>query len=301
MDESQFKYVSLFLNELESIRRYSSSTITAYKKDIEQFINFCKENDINHFNQISEKKLRYFLIYLNELESGKKKGLSKTSISRKLSSLRSFYEFLFINEIIERNPVKDISNPKIKRNLPETLTLDSFEKIYDNIGENEKENSHLYKTIFDLLYGCALRVSELCSIELNNIDLKNGSLRILGKGSKERIIPIGIKTIQTISDYLLVRPNTSSKYLLVNSKGNKLYSRFVYRIVNKYIKQVSDIKKKSPHILRHSAATHMLDNEADLLAVKEILGHENLSTTQIYTHVSIERLKKTYKNAHPKS
>lgn len=295
MRDDQLKYIDQFLSELESIKRYSENTLTAYRKDISQFVEFCKSKEIFEFRLITEKKIRHYLVFLNDLE------LSKTSIARKLSSLRSFYEYMYRNEIVNGNPVKEISNPKVKRNLPETLPLDSFEKIYHNIGANEKENKYLYKAIFDLLYGCALRVSELCSIELENIDLINGSLRIMGKGSKQRIIPVGVKTTETIYEYLKIRPQTNSKYLLLNSNGNKLYSKFVYRIVNKYIKEVSDIKKKSPHILRHSAATHMLDNEADLLAVKEILGHENLSTTQIYTHVSIERLKKTYKNAHPKS
>lgn len=295
MNDDQLKHIDQYLQELESIKRYSSNTLLAYRKDLDQFIKFCEEKSIIDFKFVNERKLRLYLLYLNDLE------MSKTSISRKLSALRSFYSYLFRNGFIDKNPIKDISNPKIKRSLPETLTLDSFEKIYHNIAENEKENSYLFKAIFDLLYGCALRVSELCSIELENVDLKNGSLRVLGKGSKERIIPIGIKTIQTISEYLNIRKESKSKYLLINSKGNKLYSKFVYRVVNKYIKGVSDIKKKSPHVLRHSAATHMLDNNADLLAVKEILGHQNLSTTQIYTHVSVERLKKTYKSAHPKS
>jgi len=168
--------------------------------------------------------------------------------------------------------------------------------------ENEDDYNKRNKAIFELLYGCALRVSELCGLNIGDIDLSEMNIRVFGKGSKTRIVPLGQKSKLIIEDYInsLENPQHDNP-LLLYSNNERITRHQVYSIVKKYLSRVSDIEKKSPHILRHSAATHMLDRDADLMAVKEILGHENLSTTQIYTHVSIERLKKSYKKAHPKS
>ena len=168
--------------------------------------------------------------------------------------------------------------------------------------KNESKDAKKIKAIFELLYGCAFRVSEVCSLNLGDLDFYSMSIRILGKGSKVRLVPIGTKSTEVMKEYLSSLESRSNEIpLFVDKSGDRINRFYIYGIVKKYLKEVTDIAKKSPHILRHSAATHMLDNDADLLAVKEILGHENLSTTQIYTHVSIERLKKTYKKAHPKS
>jgi site-specific recombinase XerD len=182
-------------------------------------------------------------------------------------------------------------------------TENSILNVYKLV-EEEKElkEAKLIIAIIELLYGCALRVDELCKLNNIDLDLKEKIIKVVGKGSKMRIVPIGDKSISIVNEYLSIKKKNGGKEaLLITKKGNRIYPRYVHRIVNKYLSKVTDIKKKSPHILRHSAATHMLDNGADLRAVKEILGHENLSTTQIYTHVSIERLKSAYKKAHPKS
>ncbi|WP_407931463.1 tyrosine-type recombinase/integrase, partial [Ignavibacterium album] len=168
--------------------------------------------------------------------------------------------------------------------------------------ENEKSEKLFEKAILELLYGCALRVSELCNLKVKDVDFEGSTIRILGKGNKMRIVPVGSKSMELIYSYLKDYPATNQNdFLIRNDKNEKIYPRLVYRIVNRNLSKVTDVKNKSPHTLRHSAATHMLDNGADLRVVKEILGHENLSTTQIYTHVSIERLKATYKKSHPKS
>ena len=185
--------------------------------------------------------------------------------------------------------------------MPEITTTESVLKVYVLADEAEDEPERV-KVIFELLYGCALRVSELCDLNFGDLDIKNRTLRVKGKGSKIRIVPVGHKSIKLIQEYLNITNQQNSNEPLIKTKGgNRIYPRFVYRIINKYLSKVTDIKKKSPHVLRHSAATHMLDRGADLRAVKELLGHENLSTTQIYTHVSVERLKSTYKKSHPKS
>ncbi len=285
----------VYIEEIKSVKRYSPNTIKSYSEDLNYFLNFCEGYSKTKTSDISEKFIKSYLMNLNEKE------LAKKSISRKLSSLRGMFKFAFQRNYIDINPTVMISNPKAQRKLPEVIPTMSILEIYKEAELGDK-NPKLIKVIFELLYGCALRVSELCQLNRIDLDLNEKILKVLGKGNKMRIVPVGGKSIIIINDYLLGKtfqdPNSP---LLIDGEGKRIYPRLVHRIVSKYLSKVTDIKKKSPHILRHSAATHMLDNGADLRAVKEILGHENLSTTQIYTHVSVERLKSTYKKAHPKS
>ncbi len=291
------KVADEMLSELSGITRASENTLSAYTCDLIEFVDFCKENGINLIDRVTDRTIRHFVIYLNERE------VTKSTISRKLSSLRRLFFFAIKNEYIERNPISKIPNPKIKRKLPEIINIDSYSDIFTFVDrENEVNEAKKIKAIFELLYGCALRVSELCSLNLGNIDFHGMSVRVLGKGSKVRIVPLGTKSSEVLKEYLsTLKSKSNSVPFFVDESGERITRHYVYLQVKKYLSKVTDIDKKSPHILRHSAATHMLDNEADIMAVKEILGHENLSTTQIYTHVSVERLKKSYKKAHPKS
>jgi len=287
--------IELYLSELKSIKRYSPNTVKAYREDLLSFLSFCKENQKNDIEIITNKFIKNFLMHLNEL------GLDKRSIARKLASVRGLFKHAFQREILDSNPALQISNPKLDRKLPEVVPLDSILKIY-NIADEAEENPIIVKVIFEILYGCALRVSELCGINNVDVDLKSRVIKIRGKGNKERIVPVGDKSSEIIQTYMLWRKNfKGTNAFILNAKGDRIYPRYVHRLVHKYLGKVSDIKQKSPHVLRHTAATHMLDRGADIRVVKEFLGHENLSTTQIYTHVSIERLKSTYKKAHPKS
>jgi len=289
------KVSNKFLSDLQNIKRYSDNTVTAYRIDLEDFASFCIK--LNHFN-ITAVSQKFIKAYLAELSG---KNLNKKSISRKLAVIRSLFKYAFQNDIISFNPAAGIHNPRVRRELPEILSADIILSTYNEAEKNEK-HPELVKIIFELLYGCAIRVSELCGLSRGDLDLTNKTLKVFGKGNKSRIVPIGEKSIPVIKEYLAFRGNLNGKEpLIITGTGRRIYPRFVYRIINRYLSIVSDIRKKSPHILRHSAATHMLDNGADLRAVKEILGHENLSTTQIYTHVSVERLKSTYKKSHPKS
>ncbi len=284
-----------FIDFAGGVRRYSANTIKSYKTDLGYFINFCEENNRTDTSKITEKFIKTFLSRLNE------NGNSKRSISRKLASLRGLFNYGFRNDLLEHNPAGYLHNPKAAKNLPEVTSVHSIEQIF-HMADNEDENHLLVKCIFELLYGCSLRVGEVCSLVVQNVNLSQKSLRITGKGSKTRIIPVGDKSIPILKKYMDSQSYNSGNDILLRTPGGaNIYQKYVYRVVNKYLSRVTDIKKKSPHILRHSSATHMLDNGADLRAVKEILGHENLSTTQIYTHVSIERLKKAYKKSHPKS
>jgi integrase/recombinase XerC len=299
--------VNTFLDYIAKIKRYSLQTQRAYKSDLYPFASFCESSGRDDINNITEKVLRNYLVVLNEQK------LSTTSISRKLSAIRSLFDYLLKNDYLIADPTKKIIGPKVKRKLPEIISYKEFQLIPELIDENDRKtdssktrnnihNSTLNKALIELLYSCALRVSELCDLTYGDIDFDRNSIRVLGKGSKMRIVPIGNESIKILKEYLGKREHLkNNSALFIAPSGIKVYPKYVYKIVNKYLNYVSDIKRKSPHVLRHSAATHMLDRGADLLAVKEILGHENLSTTQIYTHVSVEHLKKIYKQAHPKS
>ena len=289
------KLINSYLDYIESIKRYSPQTVKAYRTDLNQFIEFCNSRNKLTPQDLTEKFIKKYLMHLSEI------GLETRSISRKLASVRGLLKYAFQNQIIKSNPVRYIKNPRSSKKLPEITTTESVLKVYVLADEAEDEPERV-KVIFELLYGCALRVSELCDLNFGDLDIKNRTLRVKGKGSKIRIVPVGNKSIELIEEYLNITNQQNSNEPLIKTKGgNRIYPRFVYRIINKYLSKVTDIKKKSPHVLRHSAATHMLDRGADLRAVKELLGHENLSTTQIYTHVSVERLKSTYKKSHPKS
>lgn len=287
--------IDKYLEYLRGVKRYSDNTVKSYKEDLSSFSDYCSENSKEKISSVSEKFIKSYLMHLSE------KGLDKKTIARKLAALRGLFKYCFENNSASSNPALYISNPKSTRKLPEIISGEDFLDIFKEV-EKDKEDVKLIKAIFELLYGCALRVSELCQLNINDLDPDKGLLKVRGKGNKVRFSPVGQKSLKVVNDYLKFRNSGNSKDpLLVNQNGKRIYPRMVHRIVNKYLSRITDIKKKSPHILRHSAATHMLDKGANLKAVKEILGHENLSTTQIYTHVSIERLKTTYKKSHPKS
>jgi integrase/recombinase XerC len=290
--------VEMMLMELSGVSRASDNTIAAYRRDLNQFLEFCEKQNLFTINSITEKKVRLFVMTLSEI------GLDKSSISRKLSVLRRVFKFALRNDIIEINPMVRISNPKIKRKLPETIGVDSFEKILRLIDKEKDVNiNKRNKAIFELLYGCALRVSELCGLNIGDVDLIKQNVRVFGKGSKVRIVPLGQESSEVIKEYFSARADYSfNEPAIIGSDNQKMTRQQIYSIVKKFLPdEITEAKKRSPHILRHSAATHMLDRSADIMAVKEILGHENLSTTQIYTHISIERLKESYKKSHPKS
>ena len=280
---------------LRNVRRYSPNTVKSYKTDLRDFVNYCTEIKKTDIVLINERLIKSYLMHLSELK------IEKISIVRKLSSLRGLFRFAFKEDLIKTNPTSQVKNPRTSKKLPEIASAENISKTFELVDEAD-DNPELVKVLFELLYGCSLRVSEVCNLKTGDVDFQKGLIRVLGKGSKTRIVPIGEKSKINLTEYLNSFPAENYTEPFVRNKNEKkLYEKYVYRIVNKYLSKVTDIRKKSPHILRHSSATHMLDRGADLRAVKEILGHENLKTTQIYTHVSIERLKQSYKKSHPKS
>lgn len=289
------KVIEGYIIYLKNIRRYSPNTIKSYKADLADFVQYSNENKKSEISSINERFIKSYLMNLSE------RKIEKVSIVRKLSSLRGLFSFAFKEDLVSQNPTSQVRNPRTSKKLPEITSSENILKTFE-LAEEAEEKPAFVKVIFELLYGCSLRVSEVCNLKIGDVDLEKGSIRVLGKGSKTRIVPIGEQSKKNVREYFnSLEVDNFSDPLLMTKKGKKIYERYVYRIVNKYLSKVTDIRKKSPHILRHSSATHMLDQGADLRAVKEILGHENLKTTQIYTHVSIERLKQSYKKSHPKS
>jgi integrase/recombinase XerC len=287
-----------FINYLSFEKRSSAHTITAYKKDLEQFFQYINEQYLIQEPQLVQQSyIRSWIAYLME------KGISAKAINRKLSSIRSFYTYLLKQGKIDKNPVTKIIAPKIPKRLPVFVPKNSIEELFEG---NLFSNDYIGKRnelIFEIFYCTGIRLSELVNIKHHDIDFYNKTLKILGKRNKERIIPLNEALLDKINEFIKLTKNninTTENYLFLTEKGKKIYPRLVYKIVNNYLSKVATITQKSPHVLRHTFATHMLENGADINAIKELLGHSSLSATQIYTHNTIEKLKSVYKKAHPR-
>lgn len=296
------KYLSSFEDYLSSERNYSKHTLKAYMADIKEFALVLKEmglvsadnGDID-FAHLDETPIRTYISRLY----GKNK---KVSISRKLASVRTFFEFLIRDGKLKSNSAKLVPTPKGEKRLPTFLTVDEVVKLVETPGSDNVYESR-DRAILELLYSCGLRVSELVGINLNELDLNSMSVKVLGKGNKERMVPLGSKASTAIKTYLPQRLDLKPKddYLFVNSRGGRLSTRSIDRIIKKYA-AISGIPKNiSPHVLRHTFATHLLGGGADLRAIQEMLGHQSLSTTQRYTHTSIEKLMEIYDKTHPRA
>lgn len=290
IEELVNKYLEYCLKELN----YSLNTIEGYKRDLDKYIVYINKENINYLN-INKNDILNYLKYLDSY------NYTNKSISRHLSSLRSFYNYLIDIKLIEDNIFKRIRNPKIEKKLPNYLNILEIEEILDSISLDNSEDIR-NKCVFLLLYATGLRASELSNITLSDIDFNNLSIRVLGKGNKERIVYYGEVAKDILNDYLKVRNEfivKDNNYLFLNKSGNKLSRESIGGIINKIIDNSSVNHKISPHVLRHTFATHLLDNGADLRSVQELLGHVNLRTTEIYTHVSNERIKSAYLKYHP--
>jgi integrase/recombinase XerC len=225
-------------------------------------------------------------------------GLKSVSVNRKISSLKSYFKFIEMSGFSDYNPTLKITSPKTSKRLPVFIEKNNIDNLLDNNFFNNDFEGRRDKLIIELFYFTGIRLSELLSINVSDINFNNSSVKVLGKRNKERLIPLTFELSQNLKNF--ISQNNLSKFLFTDKKHKKLYSKKVYRIVNFYISKVSSLKKRSPHILRHSFATHMLNNGADINAIKELLGHSNLSATQIYTHNSITKLKSVHNQAHPK-
>lgn len=274
-------------------KKYSENTIKTYNNDLKKFKNYFKNKNINHIN---EDNIKNYLKHLN-----KQKNDTKT-ISHNISTLRSFYKFLLIEKKISKNPMEYIELPKTKKSLPKTLSIEEIDKLLDIKLTNEF--SYRNKAMLELMYSSGLRVSELINVKIHDIDISNCIIRIMGKGKKERIVPLGDYAIKYVEIYIkeyrekLIKKELND-YLFLNNHGKKMTRQGFFKII-KELATIQNIKTTfSPHTLRHSFATHLLNGGADLRSIQEMLGHESISTTQIYTHVSREKLKENYNSFHP--
>ncbi len=291
--------VDSFISYLKYEKRLSEHTCSAYETDLAQFSLFIAE----HFEtkEIKEATYREIRSWVAELS---KKGLSNTSINRKIACLKAFYGFLLRKRHISYNPMLKISSLKTPEKLPVYLEENATEILLDKLKWNDSFKDRRDQLILELFYASGIRLAELINLKVLDIDLFGSKMTVLGKRNKQRIIPLTGSVRLMISNYLAIRANEfhgDMPHLFLTDKGEKLYPIFVQRLVRKYLSMVSTKSKKSPHVLRHTFATHLLNKGADLNAIKELLGHASLSATQIYTHNSIEKLKAIHAQAHPKA
>jgi len=290
--------INQFIDHLKVNKRYSPHTLTSYDNDLSQLSNYLKgQYGINQIKGCNAQLLRSYVVHLASL------NLAAKTINRKISAIRSFFGYVLKSGFIETDITERIIAPKIPKRLPEFIKESEAIKMDEWIVDEEFSSYRDY-TIIELLYHTGMRRAELIELKVSDFDLERMRVKVLGKGNKERYIPLSPGIIKIIRNYLRLRndefPSIETSYFILTDKGKKVYPKYIYNVVNKLLTKVTSSSKRSPHILRHSFASHLLNNGADLNAIKEMLGHANLSATQVYTHNSIAKLKEAYMNAHPK-
>ncbi len=284
-----------FINYLSSEKRFSVHTITSYSNDVNQFFLFLSEE----YKITSELSEVNFQIVRSWIASLLEQGVTPRSVNRKISTLKTYFKFLIREGVIQESPMLKVVAPKSKKRLPLFVEEDQIESLLNGVEFDDGFIGERDKLIIELFYVTGIRLSELINIKISDLNFDNNLVKVLGKRNKERLIPLSARIVKELQFF--IEKYKIDNYLFTNLGGTKVYTKLVYRIVNKYIGKISSINKKSPHILRHTFATHMLNNGADINAIKELLGHANLSATQVYTHNTIEKLKSVYKQAHPRA
>ena len=287
-----------FIEYLSFEKKYSPHTIRAYQDDLRSFQEFCKITYTNQpLAEVNYSQIRLWIVELVNL------GITNRTVNRKVSSLKTFYKYLVKTKQIKESPLVGHKALKVSKRVLVPFTKDEINEVINNLNLNGDFESVRNRLIVELLYSTGMRRAELIELRETSIDLINSTVKVLGKRNKERYIPLLKSVHQTLVSYLDKKEEIKSEneYLLITKKGNKIYSNLVYRIINDYFSQVSSKVKKSPHVIRHSFATHLLNEGADLNSVKELLGHSSLASTQVYTHSNLNELKKVYNKAHPRS
>lgn len=295
--------MNLFLKEYLSVlkleRNLSDNTVSSYRNDINSFLEYLDEKKVTDPSGVKYNHLTGFFKLLSDM------GLASSSAARYYSSLKGFFSYLYLNKYITQNPMEKISSPKLARNLPPVLSVNEVEDILSKPVTDNKLGLR-DKALLELMYACGTRVSELINIKLSDLFFKEEVIRVFGKGSKERIIPVGSSAVKWVNEYLtagrplLEKKAKSENYLFLNSRGGKLSRMGVWKIVDKYVREAGIEKEVHPHTFRHSFATHLLEGGADLRAVQEMLGHADISTTQIYTHIDRDYIKQVHRDFHPR-
>jgi integrase/recombinase XerC len=300
--------VSDFLKYIQYEKRYSPHTLTSYQSDLEQFSTFLeREYQISNPQEASYSIIRSWIVQLAENK------ISPKSINRKIVSLRSYFKYLMRQGKITKDPTVKIKGPKVKKPLPVFVEEDKIVALLDKVKESEEDKEGFEdnfegnrdRLILELLYGTGMRRAELIEIKTSAVNFYEGTLKVLGKGNKERIIPMNQTLVTRIKEFETLKKKefsgNSSEYLIVTNEGKKTYPMFIHKAVRKYLDTITTVEKRSPHVLRHSFATHLLNKGADLNAIKDLLGHSSLAATQVYTHNSLDKLKAIFNQAHPKS
>jgi integrase/recombinase XerC len=290
--------IAKFIEHLKFEKRYSPHSLIAYEGDLKQWALFLHtEYEVSTLNEVNASFIRSWLVSLMEA------GLEARSVNRKITTLKSFYKFAVRSNWVELNPMGKITSPKVSKRLPVYIEAEKLDSMLDNQLFEDDFDGRRDHLILELFYGTGMRLSELIGLSIQNVDIRNLQLKVTGKRNKQRIIPLFPSLANQLSNFIEERNGIASdnSTLFIRKDGKALYPAFVYRLVKKYLSTVSTQKKRSPHVLRHSFATEMLNKGADLNAIKEILGHANLSATQVYTHNTIEKLKAAYKQAHPRA
>jgi len=289
-----------FFSYIRFEKRFSEHTIKAYETDLTQFKNFINTTyELNNDEGIQHTHIRAWIVDLLE------RKVSSRSINRKLSTLKSYFQFLIKRAVITLDPMQKVIAPKVGKRLPVVVPVDRLEFLFEKVDFGNDFGGVRDKTMLELLYQTGIRRSELINLTYQNVNLEELTIKVLGKGNKERIVPISHQLSRTLQAYITIKnatfPLELFNVLFVTEKGKKMYPKKVYSIVNHYLSLITTEEQRSPHVLRHSFATHLSNNGADLNAIKELLGHSSLAATQVYTHNSIERLKQIYQQAHPKA
>lgn len=293
------QHLERFLNFLKYEKRYSEHTVTAYEKDLDQFILFGSEM-VGDFClvEVDHHLIRQWVISLMD------QGMTVVSVKRKISTLRSLYKFLLREGLMKKNPTELVMMPRSGKKLPQFVQEKEMNQLFDTSFFPGDFSGMRDKAVLSLFYGTGMRLSELRGIKMTDLHLNEKVVKVLGKRNKERLIPFPPEVSGDLSNYIRVRNELfgdSNGYLFITEKGEQVYDKLLYRIVRKYLSLVTTMEKRSPHILRHSYATHLLNRGADLNAIKELLGHASLAATQVYTHTTFEKLKKIYNQAHPRA
>ena len=300
MSPSEIYPIQEFLNYLAFQKRYSRHTVISYQNDLTAFFDFVTvEYNSPQLREISAAIVRSWLASLKQ-----DKAASKT-INRKISTLKSFFKYQLKMGLVEASPVASVSSLKISRRLPSFIEQNDMERLFSSVDFPQTWEGRTHRLLLMIFYQTGMRLSELINLKESQIDKSNGAIKVLGKGNKERVIPVSNALLGEIGSYLEAKRKffreSTGIHLLISDKGKSLYPKYAYNIVKRYLGFVSTNERKSPHVLRHSFATHLTNNGADINAIKELLGHSSLASTQIYTHNSIDKLKEAHKLAHPKS
>jgi integrase/recombinase XerC len=300
MLQTSYPQIRSFIEYLQFEKRYSQHTIISYQTDLDQFFSFLiSQYDSPTIQNITAASMRSWLVEMRGDD------ITAKTLNRKISSLKSFFKYLIKIGEVNQSPLTTIVVPKVGKRLPSFVNQEDMQTLQQHVEFPDDWKGQTDKLLIEIFYATGMRLSELINLKESQLDFSNGQIKVLGKGNKERIIPVSKECIRQVEDYIEKKERLTVSHncpnLFINDKGKPLYAKYVYNVVQAALSQVTSLQKKSPHILRHTFATHLTNNGADLNAVKELLGHSSLAATQIYTHNTIDKLKDIYKKAHPKA